>query len=92
MEAFAPTYKVTYGLVLVNDAERRLFHRHRSWEIPAGSLYRFDGRCVHGTCDGAHYGLFAVLIWDVPWMGKNKWTLMDFTRELIKDKRFADGN
>jgi hypothetical protein len=80
--------KVTYGMVLANDAERKLFHGSRTWEIPAGSLYRLDGRIVHGTCDGAPYGLFAALIWDTPW--KEKWTLIDFIAELLKDKRFAN--
>lgn len=79
------TGKVTYGLVIVNDAERRLFWRDKAWEIPPGTLYRLDGRIVHGTCDGAPYGLFAALVWDIPWT--DRWTLIDFGFELLTDKR-----
>jgi hypothetical protein len=30
--------------------------------------------------------MFAALVWDMPWT--NRWTLIDFTDELLNDERF----
>lgn len=71
-----------YGLVLVNDPLYVLVHGGKAYDIPPGTLYRFDGRiphCTRGPC-----GLFAALVWDMP----NVWDLDDFAAELHRDKRF----
>lgn len=74
---------VTYGVVLINDAMNTLVHDGISYLVPAGTLYRFDGRISHET-RGAP-GLFAALIWDMPPV----WELPDFAAELLKDPRFS---
>lgn len=76
---------VTYGCVLINDADYGLIHGGLTFDIPAGTLYRFDGRVTHEACafDGKH-GLFAALIWDMP----PAWDLIDFNGELLRDARF----
>lgn len=73
---------ITYGLVVANREGCLLRHGGFYYSIPAGTLYRIDGRIEHSTC-GRH-GLFAALIWDMP----PGWELSDFAEELRRDCRF----
>lgn len=74
---------VTYGMIIVNDAEVALVHGRIGYEIPPGTLYKIDGRIEHSTVGGN--GLLAALIWDMPPV----WSLADFAAELAKDPRFT---
>lgn len=70
---------VSYGAVLINDPGYILIHDDKPYDIPAGSLYRIDGRIPHETRGGP--GLFAVLIWDAP----PTWDLPALERELLAE-------
>ncbi len=70
---------VTFGAILLNEPEHLLIYRGRAWDIPVGTLYRLDGREMHGTVlYRKHIGRFAFLAWDMP----ADWPMAEFEREV----------
>ena len=68
---------VSYGLILLNERCLNLTYRGKITPLAQGDTYRINGRLPHSatsSSETATNGLFAALIWDMPYRTK----LIDF--------------